>query len=170
MSDDQIDSPQFSRLLYAVREGVAWVTFNEPERLNPIGHGPGSMEDELLSALDLANQDASVRCIVVTGSGRAFSAGGDLTSLGRRENARDHFDFHEFVRRANQRIRESDKPIIGAINGLCYGYALTLVSHFDLLIAADTARFGLIETSARRRLRRSAWYSRSSAPTASTTR
>jgi enoyl-CoA hydratase/carnithine racemase len=145
-NEETSETPQFSRILYAVDNRVAWITFNEPDRLNPIGHGPGSMEDELLQAIEAANLNSSVRCIVVTGSGRAFSAGGDLSAIGHLETPRDHLDFHELVRRADQRIRESDKPIIGAINGLCYGYALALVSHFDMLVAADVARFGLIET------------------------
>ncbi len=143
---EHVASGGFSRILYEVNGRVATITFNEPERMNPIGHGPGSMEAELLAALERANEDDDVRCVVVTGAGRAFSSGGDLQAIDGLETALDHLDFHDVAGRANEAIRTNPKPVIGAINGLCYGYALVLATHFDLLVAVDTAEFGLIET------------------------
>jgi enoyl-CoA hydratase/carnithine racemase len=135
----------FEHILFETRGPVARITLNEPKRLNAIDHGPGSMEEEIVAALALADGDDAIRCTIVTGAGRAFSAGGDM-GLGPIETAYDHLAFLEGTNRANERIRTSLKPTIGAINGMCLGAALIFALHLDLLIAARSARLGLIET------------------------
>jgi enoyl-CoA hydratase/carnithine racemase len=139
------EDPTFAHILYASSDGVARITLNEPGRLNAIDHGPGSMEDELVAALALAERDDDVGCIVITGTGRAFSSGGDM-GLGGMETPVDHLRFLEGTNRANEAIRNCAKPTVGAINGICYGAALIMVLHLDLLIAVEEARFGMIET------------------------
>src|SRR5258706_12111419 len=69
----------YSELLYEVRGAVARITLNRPEKRNPLG--PTTI-GELLHALDAARSDGAVRVIVLTGAGKAFSAGGDLSSMG----------------------------------------------------------------------------------------
>src|SRR5579859_5898054 len=69
----------YSEILYEVRGAIARVTLNRPEKRNPLG--PTTI-GELLHALDQAKSDAAVRVIVLTGAGKAFSAGGDLSSMG----------------------------------------------------------------------------------------
>jgi enoyl-CoA hydratase/carnithine racemase len=137
---------EFKHVLLERRDdGVATVTLNEPQVLNRINHGPGSLEDEYLTALTLADDDDAVRCIVVTGTGRAFSAGGDTQGI----PADDPAAWHRFLEsnvQANERIRALRTPTIGAINGLCYGAGLVMATHLDLLVAVEHARFGLIET------------------------
>jgi enoyl-CoA hydratase/carnithine racemase len=135
----------FDHILYAVSDGVARITLDEPSRLNAIDHGTDSMEDEILRAVAAADADDEVRCIVLTGSGRAFSSGGDM-GLGPFETPIDHLRFLEMTNRANERIRGCEKPTIGAINGICYGAALILALHLDMLVASEDARFGMIET------------------------
>ncbi|HVW18113.1 MAG TPA: enoyl-CoA hydratase/isomerase family protein [Solirubrobacteraceae bacterium] len=134
-------------VLYDVRDGVATVTLNEPERLNPISHGPRSMQREIVECLVAGDDDPAVRCNVVTGAGRAFSAGGTMSDgLPGGEAVLGWHDLLEVDARDNARIFELRKPVIGAINGLCYGAALIMALHFDLLVAREDARFGLIET------------------------
>lgn len=139
-------SDDYTKLRYAVADGVATITLNRPERLNAIDHGPGSLEEELVSALERSDRDDAVGCNVVTGAGTVFSSGGDIGAREPRETA---VEWHRFLRMtdaANERIRGVEKPVIGAINGICYGAAFNLITHFDLLVAVDHARFGLIET------------------------
>jgi enoyl-CoA hydratase/carnithine racemase len=136
----------FAHILFEVSERVARITLNDPNRLNPISHGPDSMEADIIDALTLADADPDVRCVVITGAGRAFSSGGDDRGLPPMERVTDHLAFLASADRANERVRLMNKPTIGAINGLCYGAALMLALHFDLLVASEDARFGMIET------------------------
>jgi enoyl-CoA hydratase/carnithine racemase len=134
------------RLLYAVADGVATLTLNMPHRLNAIDHGEGSLQRELVETLERADADYSVRCMVVTGAGRAFCSGGDLAAANTLESSTDWYWFLSVEDADNERIRALRKPVIGAINGMCYGAGLIMAVHFDFLIASDQARFGLIET------------------------
>lgn len=110
-------------------------------------HGPGSMQREVVEALTLADRDDGVRCVVITGAGKAFSSGGVMGSkAGHPEDAVDWYEFMAVEDEDNERIRSLRKPTIGAINGLCYGAAFMMSLHFDILVAARSARFGLIET------------------------
>jgi enoyl-CoA hydratase/carnithine racemase len=134
------------RLLYSLDGGVATFTLNRPDRLNAMDHGPGSLQRELVDALERADDDEAVRCSIITGAGRAFSAGGELKAAGALEASSDWFWFLRQEDEDNERIRKLRKPTIGAINGICYGAALIMAAHFDLLVAAGSARIGLIET------------------------
>jgi len=146
MSDEQFTThTEFRHIRLESRGPVARITLDEPGRLNAIDHGPGSMEEEIVRALELVDGDDRLRCTIVTGAGRAFSAGGDM-GLAPRPTPYDHLAFLELTERANERIRTCLKPTIGAINGICYGAALIFALHLDVLVAAESARFGLIET------------------------
>jgi enoyl-CoA hydratase/carnithine racemase len=137
---------------------VLRMTINRPERLNALSHGPQSVHADLNEALQEADIDDNVRCIVVTGQGRAFSSGGDmggenptLESLtqwqgGRRQNAWDNYIFHEEEDGDMELVHNLHKPVIAMINGLCYGAGLIFAAHCDLLIASDQAKFSLIES------------------------
>ena len=133
-------------VLYDVNDGVATITLNRPDQLNPISHGPGSMQSEIVERLEEADRDDAIGCVVITGAGRAFSAGGPI---GRSTPPESGIDWYHFLSREdedNERIRELSKPVIGAINGLCYGAAFMMAAHFDIIVASENARFGLIET------------------------
>jgi enoyl-CoA hydratase/carnithine racemase len=140
------------KVLYDVTDRVATVTLNDPEHLNFIGHGPGSMEQGLLDALTRADLDDNVRCVVVTGAGRAFSSGGgpgmyaNVPPSSEWSTAVDYYRFLSQWCDNLEQIRNMRKPTIGAINGLCYGSAFNIIAQLDLLIAVDTATLGLIET------------------------
>lgn len=133
-------------ILYSVADGVGTITLNRGAQLNPISHGPHSMQRAIIDTLVQADSDDSVGCVVITGSGRAFSSGGDVASGGPPATGLDWYWFLTEEDVDNERIRELRKPVIGAINGMCFGAAFMMAAHFDILIASNTARFGLIET------------------------
>jgi enoyl-CoA hydratase/carnithine racemase len=137
---------ELANVIYETQAGVATITLNQPGRLNALSHGPGSMHADIATAMRLADEDPAVRCVVVTGAGRSFSSGGDMTAGSLPVDVPiDWYFFHEEMDLDNARIHQMHKPILGAINGLCYGGALIMAAHFDLLIAAEDARFGMIE-------------------------
>ena len=133
-------------VLYSLADGVATITLNRPEKLNPLSHGPGSMQRAMVERLMEADADERVGCVVVTGSGRAFSAGGDVSGGKAPATGLDWYWFLSVEDDDNEKIRQLRKPVIGAINGICYGAALIMAAHFDMLVASSEARFGLIET------------------------
>jgi enoyl-CoA hydratase/carnithine racemase len=139
-------TPDEPFVLYHVEDGVATITLNRPDQLNPISHGPHSMQGSIVERLVEADQDDAVGCLVITGSGRAFSSGGDVVSGKAPESGIDWYWFLTQEDIDNEKIRQLRKPVVGAINGLCYGAAFMMAVHFDILIASREARLGLLET------------------------
>jgi len=139
--------PSYEHILYDVSNDVAHVVLNRPEKRNALGHGPGSSREEIALALAAADADEAVGAVLIRGNGPAFCAGGDLK--GRRENPRvtilDHQRFNEDVTRFNTCVRSMHKPLIAAVHGYCLGAAVSFVSQCDFVIAAENARFGLVE-------------------------
>ena len=133
-------------VLHSVADGVLTITLNRPSRLNAISHGPGSMQRAIVDLLVSADTDDAIGCVVITGAGRAFSSGGDVQAAKKKETGLDWYWFLNEEDIDNERIRELRKPVIGAINGICFGAAFMMACHFDMLVASSEARFGLIET------------------------
>jgi enoyl-CoA hydratase/carnithine racemase len=133
-----------SAVLYEAREtGVAVVTFNRPERMNAWG---GGLSAAFYAAIDQAEVDASVRAIVLTGSGRAFCAGADMGELSTVGNPGGDgaagIDVETFVAgRPPHFVTLLRKPVIAAINGACAGYGLTQALMCDVRFAAAGAKF-----------------------------
>jgi enoyl-CoA hydratase/carnithine racemase len=138
--------PEEPQLLYEVADGVATLTLNRPARLNAMTHGPGSLQRELVETLERADADEDVRCMIITGAGRAFCSGGELGAAGELHSSSDWYWFLHQEDADNERIRQLRKPVIGAINGICYGAGLIMAVNLDFLVASDQARFGFIET------------------------
>lgn len=116
---------------------------NRPERLNAFS---GAMREELDEGLAVLGDDKDIRCIVVTGVGRAFSTGGDLTVMAELTEAENANRFEELVRagaRIVQRIDAMDKPVIAAVNGPAAGAGACLALACDLRVASETASIGL---------------------------
>lgn len=121
---------------------VAWITLNNPDSMNALS---GAMLKQLADVTDGLHQDAGVRCVVITGAGKAFCAGGDL--LGFREDlaqpttdrfiaklssAQDVFD----------RIEALPMPVIAAVNGYAIAGGLELILCCDMIVAAESAKIG----------------------------
>jgi enoyl-CoA hydratase/carnithine racemase len=137
----------FGEIRYEVAEGVATVTLHRPEKLNAV---TSTMLEELCDALDRADADDVVRAVIVTGSGRAFCAGADLSggartfdaaARGRAERAEEHEDGGG---RVTLRIFDLKKPVIAAINGPAAGFGVTLTLPMDVRIASSAARLGFV--------------------------
>lgn len=131
---------------YDVADGVATLTLDRPERLNAVNR---PMLEELRAALDRADADDGVRAVIVTGAGRAFCAGADLSaggatfdrSAGRAEPPADHRDGGGLC---TLRIFEMRKPVIAAVNGPAVGFGVTLTLPMDIRLASTAARFGFV--------------------------
>ncbi len=132
----------YTAILVDSKEGVATITLNRPEKLNAFN---AAMSAELYQAFaDLDNND-EVRVIIVTGAGRAFSAGADLSSAGGDTfNADKRAARGEMPRRAPVRPWNMKKPIIAAINGPAVGMGITLPMQWDIRVAAESARIGFV--------------------------
>jgi enoyl-CoA hydratase len=123
-------------LLQRVEDGVLWLTFNRPEVLNAVD---GAMMAALAEALERARSRDEVRVVVLTGTGRGFSAGADMASL---RLAPEHPV--ETMDRASRVIRAVvglDKPVIAGVNGVAAGVACSAALASDLIVAAVSAAF-----------------------------
>jgi 2-(1,2-epoxy-1,2-dihydrophenyl)acetyl-CoA isomerase len=118
------------------------IALNRPKKLNAFD---GTMHEELYDALGEAAEDDGVRCIVLRGDGRGFSAGADLAQI--IENADGDPDLGEYLRgsysRLVKRMVETPKPIIAALHGPVYGAGVGLALACDLRIAAESAKFSV---------------------------
>jgi len=135
----------YSHITLGFNDGVAHIRLNRPERMNALGLGRGSSRDEIADAMHTADKDSSSGCILLSAVGPNFCAGGDLS--GAPESVTPYDDF-SFVRQLDDfytSVRQVRKPIVAAVNGLCLGAGMGLIAQCDLVIAADDARFGLIE-------------------------
>ncbi len=130
---------------YEKANGVAEVTLDRPDRLNPISARDGGTRDQILWALGDAEADEAIGCVLIRGAGRAFSAGGDLAGNAPRETPFEHNQFLERVERFHDRIRGATLPVVAAVHGYCLGTAMQLVAACDFVVAADTARLGFPE-------------------------
>ena len=144
--------PALDTLLYRVDDGIATVTLNRPDKLNAF---TARMRDELIAVFDETDADDAVRAVIVTGAGRAFCAGADLSSGGqtfdyaaRKEAARDENLVGGVYRdgggMATLRMFKSLKPVIGAINGAAVGIGMTMQLPMDIRLASTDARFGFV--------------------------
>jgi len=130
---------RFETILMDKENGVEWITLNRPHRLNAITL---EMIDELSSAIDEAEEDGEVRCIVVEGAGdRAFSVGADLTMFTDLTPI-SAFDASERGQRLMDKIEASSKPFVAAVHGFCLGGGLELALACDFRIADESAELG----------------------------
>jgi len=124
---------------YAIRNGVATIALNRPQVLNASNL---EMKRLLLQMLAQAETDESVRTLILIGNGRAFCTGGDM-----KESAGFSLEAYQFAIRQQHHvcaaIRNSDKPVIAAINGYALGGGLEMAMMCDIRIAATSARFGI---------------------------
>ncbi|MCK7545806.1 crotonase/enoyl-CoA hydratase family protein [Marinobacter bryozoorum] len=145
--------PELETTQYEVKDGIATITLNRPEKLNAYN---AKMREELLALFDETDADDNVRVVVITGAGRAFCAGADLSSGGgtfdrkaqsgdlSRESLRVGDVYRDGGGTNTLRIYQSLKPVIGAINGPAVGIGATMQLPMDFRMASTTARFGFV--------------------------
>ncbi|HET8745865.1 MAG TPA: enoyl-CoA hydratase-related protein, partial [Ramlibacter sp.] len=128
----------FEQLSYQVRDSVATITFNRPERMNALTK---IMEREIREAMERAGQDPEVRAIVLTGAGRAFCAGMDMDELEVLPpddiRAQQWMRPYDMNRRADYQTRYTyfpavQKPIVAAVNGAAAGLGLVMSLYCDI--------------------------------------
>lgn len=139
----------YQQILYEIKDNILTLTLNRPDQLNAF---TSQMREELIDAFDRADADDQVRAIIVTGAGRAFCAGADLSAGVETFDyqARDGQSLAKQHRdgggRLTLRIFESIKPVIAAINGPAVGIGVTMTLAMDIRIAAQNAKFGFVFT------------------------
>ena len=117
------------------RDGCAWLTLNRPEKLNALTVG---MFRELRRHVADLKRDTAIRCVVLRGAGKCFSAGHDLADIATGEETPSR-GWHSETLRMMEKL---PKPVIAAVHGHCYTGALELALAADFIVAADNARFG----------------------------
>ncbi|SFR47739.1 Enoyl-CoA hydratase [Marinobacter daqiaonensis] len=145
--------PSLETTLYSVDEGIATITLNRPDKLNAYN---STMREELLALFDETDADDNVKAVVITGAGRGFCAGADLSSGGSTfdrnarsgDLSRESLKVGEVYRDGGGtntlRIYKSLKPVIGAINGAAVGIGATMQLPMDFRLASTEARFGFV--------------------------
>jgi len=138
-----------SPVLYHRSDGIVTLTLNRPETLNAMNEAMMAELERLLMGLET---DATVRAVILTGAGRAFSSGGDQKRDRDVEGAQLFFDGDlgggviERLNRCVLRLQRLAKPVIGCINGVAVGAGCNIALATDLRIASDAARFGEVFT------------------------
>jgi enoyl-CoA hydratase len=132
-------------LKFELDEHVALLTLNRPDKLNALSN---ELLGAIMDALDRVELDPAVRAVVITGAGRAFSAGADIAGFQRHLEAGPAEAVAHFMRPGHQmtrRVESFAKPIIAAVNGLAFGGGCELVEATHIALAADTASFSKAE-------------------------
>lgn len=127
-----------SSILFEIKNSVAWITLNRPEKYNSFNR---QMALELQSRLDECETNISVRCVVITGSGKAFSAGQDLAEVVDPEGPGMQKILREHYNPIVAKIRSLNKPVIAAVNGVAAGAGANIALCCDMVLAAESASF-----------------------------
>jgi enoyl-CoA hydratase/carnithine racemase len=139
----------FTQIHYDVTDGVATITLSRPEKMNAF---TAVMMRELLQVFDVIDADDAVRAVIVTGDGKAFCAGADLSGGAKTFDDGDWSSpKDEHVRRdgggqVTLRIFDCKKPVIAAINGAAVGIGATMTLPMDIRLASTSARIGFVFT------------------------
>jgi enoyl-CoA hydratase/carnithine racemase len=141
--------PDYTQIRYEVSDSIATVTLARPEKMNAF---TGVMMRELLNVFDVIDADDAVRAVIVTGDGKAFCAGADLSSGAKTFDDGDWSSTSDdSVRRdgggqVTLRIFACKKPVIAAINGAAVGIGATMTLPMDVRLASSAARIGFVFT------------------------
>ncbi len=134
-----------STIEFEKRGPIAEIRLNRPDKLNAVN---GAMNEELCAAFSDAEKDDETRVIILSGNGRAFSAGFDLEFGEREPGISEHDHVRQELERAFDlimRIWDCPKPTIAAVHGYCLGSSMEISAVCDITIAADDCRFGAPE-------------------------
>ena len=135
----------FQEIRYEVADSICTLTLNRPDKLNAF---TVRMMQEMIAAFDRIDADDAVRVVIVTGAGKGFCAGADLSAAGGATfdytKAGEVKEFRDGGGLVTLRIFESKKPVIAAINGAAVGVGATMTLPMDIRIASSNARFGFV--------------------------
>lgn len=139
---------EYTQISYEVADRIATITLNRPDQLNAF---TGVMMREVIDAFDQVDADDDVRAVIVTGAGRGFCAGADLSGGGETfsRGGSDEIPADVGIPRdggglVSLRIFECTKPVIGAINGAAVGVGVTMTLPMDIRLASEHAKFGFV--------------------------
>jgi enoyl-CoA hydratase/carnithine racemase len=129
-------------LLYEVKDGIATLTLNRPDRLNALG---GTLRDDLHDAITRSAADSDVRVMIITGAGKGFCAGGDVKAMNEAKEGKRERPFIEKIAPGRDRtllaMRDAPQPILAAVNGAAAGAGMNLALACDLRLASTAAKF-----------------------------
>ena len=127
----------YENILVRTEGAVGIVTLNRPQALNALN---SQLMDELSAAIDAFEADGAIRCVIVTGSEKAFAAGADITEMAGKSFAEVYKE--DFVTKNWERVTRARKPVIAAVAGFALGGGCELAMMCDFILAADNAKFG----------------------------
>ena len=130
------------KVLLEKRENACYITFNRPEKLNALDKESWGL---LANYLESCEKDPEVFAIVLTGKGRAFSAGDDIYAMFELKNEKEAEDFFNTLYKAIELLIELKKPLVCAVNGLAYGGGCEILLFCDIVIAVSDAKFAIPE-------------------------
>ena len=138
----------YETIKYDVKDHVATITLYRPEKMNAYN---GQMLDDLVAAFDAIDADDDVRAVVVTGDGRAFCAGADLTPSGGGQpfekpdyDSLSHPEVRDKGGLLTLRIHDCNKPVIAAVNGAAIGIGATMLTAMDIRLGSTKCKFGFV--------------------------
>jgi len=129
-------------LIYEVKDSIATLTLNRPDRLNALG---GSLRDDLHDAITRSAADPDVRVMIITGAGKGFCSGGDVKAMSEAKEGRRERPLMEKIAPGRDRtllaMRDAPQPIIAAVNGAAAGAGMNLALGCDIRLASTAAKF-----------------------------
>jgi len=148
----------YTAILYEVEENILTITLNRPEKLNAFNK---NMQDDLIDAIDRADKDDNIKAIIVTGAGRGFCAGADLSAgkdtfnMDARKDRKGAISDDGDIDWSNSAVRDGGgrvtlkmyeclKPIISACNGPSVGVGITMQLAMDIRLASEDAKYGFV--------------------------
>ena len=127
----------YDKIIVEISDYIATITLNRPDAMNALN---SVLLDELCTALEEADASDKVRCIIITGSEKAFAAGADINEMA--EKSFVEMYTQRFFQNETDRFNRTRKPIIAAVSGYALGGGCELAMMCDFIIAADNAKFG----------------------------
>src|SRR5690606_11830112 len=123
-----------------VGNGIGHLKLNRPDKLNALSK---ELAEEVLRGLDSLNADAEVKAIILSGEGKAFSAGGDIASMKELTSAAEVAKWMEFISGVSKKWMDSEKYIIAAVHGYAAGAGFSIALAADFIVADKEAKFAL---------------------------
>lgn len=127
-----------SSILFEIKDSIGFITLNRPEKLNSFNREMALLMQE---KLDICAKEKSIRCVVITGSGKAFSAGQDLAEVADPHGPGMNRILSEHLNPIVTRIHELEKPVLAAVNGVAAGAGANIALCCDIVLAAESASF-----------------------------